>query len=406
MCVHCGFCLQSCPTYLTLNEENDSPRGRLVLMRAMVDGDLAVDDPDAGRHLDRCLGCRACETACPSGVPYGKLLEATRATMVPKRPLPFVARLVLRTFESRALLRLAMFGARLLRATRLSSMLSRRSGRLGLAAAMVEATRGRPRTREWSPKGTGERGGVAILEGCVMEGLCAATNRATERTLQANDYAVVKAPGQQCCGALHAHAGDDEGARRLARVNIAAFEHSGATRVAVNAAGCGAMMKDYAHLLHADPAWAERAKKFSESVRDVTELLADAGPKAGGPVRERVTYDAPCHLLHAQRVAAPPLQVLQAIPELELVPLEESDQCCGSAGLYSLVEPDTSRAVLQRKLGHIVATSAATVATANPGCLMQIGAGLIRHGKRARAAHVVDLLDESYATRDPGTARG
>ena len=230
-----------------------------------------------------------------------------------------------------------------------------------------------------------------------MDGLFRNTNRATERVLAVNDYSLVAAPGQRCCGALHAHAGHLDDARALARTNIAAFERSGADFIAVNAAGCGAIMKEYGHLLKDDPAWHERALQISARVRDISELLAAAGPREGGPLPIRVTYDAPCHLQHAQRVTEQPLSVLAAIPGIELVPLHDSDQCCGSAGIYNLIEPDTSDAVLAPKLANIRATKAPWVVTGNPGCLMQIGAGLIRADISARSIHPVDLLDASYA---------
>jgi glycolate oxidase iron-sulfur subunit len=213
---------------------------------------------------------------------------------------------------------------------------------------------------------------------------------------------VIDAPNQRCCGALHAHAGDADAARRLAKANIEAFEHSGADYVCVNAAGCGAMMKEYAHLLAGDPAWSERAKTVSAKVRDVSELLAfSGGPKRGDAVRRRVAYDAPCHLLHAQRIANPPIDVLRAIPELELVPLNESEMCCGSAGIYNLVEPETSDIVLVRKLENIAAAGPELVATGNPGCLMQIGAGLLRAGSPTLAVHPIELLDQSYVQGTP-----
>ena len=400
-CVHCGFCLQACPTYLALDDENDSPRGRIVLMRSLVEGTLPLDDPDVRTHIDRCLGCRACETACPSGVPYGHLLEATRATLTREKPNPLIARLILLVFARSALTRLAMFGGRVARRLRISTLLSRAPGRLGFAMAMLESTRAPVSRNAYRAEGDGARGSVAVLTGCVMEGLFAETNRATERTLTVNGYRMVACEAQACCGALHAHAGDDTTARRLARVNIAAFERSGAERIAVNAAGCGAMMKDYGHLLGDDPEWAERARAVSARVRDVSELLADAGPMPGGELPLSVTYDAPCHLLHAQRIAAPPLAVLAAIPGLSLTPLEASEQCCGSAGIYNLVEPDTSDRVLIPKLANIAASGAALVATGNPGCLMQIGAGLRQAGMPARSVHPVDLLDASYGVRPP-----
>ena len=402
-CVHCGFCLQACPTYLTLEDENDSPRGRIVLMRALLEGTLAPTNDSVETHIAQCLGCRACETVCPSGVPYGNLLEATRATLAQHRPIPIVARAILGAFERPWLLRLAMAGGRVLRATGVARVLSRLPGRMGFAMAMVSST-GRPRGGATGGRAAlpatsvARRGTVALLTGCVMEGLFAETNRATKRTLEANEYTMVDAPGQRCCGALHAHAGDADAARRLARRNVEAFERTGADYIVVNAAGCGAMMKEYAHLLAGEAEWADRAAAVSARVRDVSELLSAAGPRRGGPVRVRVAYDAPCHLVHAQRIAAPPLDVLRAIPGLELVPLVESDVCCGSAGIYNLVEPDVSDAVLERKLSHVAETTADVVASGNPGCLMQIGAGLLRAGSRVGTVHPVELLDRSYAS--------
>ncbi|HSU94192.1 MAG TPA: heterodisulfide reductase-related iron-sulfur binding cluster [Gemmatimonadaceae bacterium] len=402
-CVHCGFCLQACPTYIALGDENDSPRGRIYLMRALVEGELTLEDPSVHTHIDRCLGCRACETACPSGVPYGALLEATRATLGEAKRPPLRARLILALFARRSLMRCAVGAARLLRATGLPKLLSRLPGDLGFAFAMLAASesplaRG-PASDADRLRGDGSRGTFALLRGCVMEGLFTRANRATERTLIANDYTLVSAPDQHCCGALHAHAGDLETARALARRNIAAFEKSGAEYVVTNAAGCGALLKEYAHLLADDAAWAARAADFSVRVRDVSELLAAAGPRAGAPLGYRVTYDAPCHLQHAQRVDIAPLAVLDAIPGLERVALVDSDQCCGSAGIYNLLEPALSAAVLAPKLAHIELTGAALVATGNPGCLMQIGAGLLRTGQSARTIHPVELLDASYAAQ-------
>jgi glycolate oxidase iron-sulfur subunit len=419
--VHCGFCLQACPTYVTLQDENDSPRGRLVLMRALLDGTLAPDDPDVHTHIDRCLGCRGCETACPSGVPYGHLLEATRATLAAHRPAAPMARLVLGAFARRRLLGVVLLGARALRATGLPTWLARvLPARLAFPMAMLAATAPAVRTRRWRPgfaAGDGARGSVALLEGCVMRGLYAHTHAATRRTLAHNGHTLTRARGQGCCGALHAHAGDLETARRLARTNVAAFERAGADYVVTNAAGCGAMMKEYGHLLADDPAWAARARALATHVRDVTELLAEAGPRpADGAVRltgdavdprradtsraaVRVTYDAPCHLLHAQRVADPPLAVLSAVRAVELVPLADADQCCGSAGIYNLLEPATSDAVLAPKLARVAETGATLVATGNPGCLMQLGAGLRRAGSPVRVVHPVELLDAAYAAR-------
>ncbi len=294
-CVHCGFCLQACPTYLALGDENDSPRGRIVLMRALVEGTLDVTDPSVGTHIDRCLGCRACETACPSGVPYGELLEATRATLAPVRPVPVIGRIVLRIFATRWLLAPVLWLARALRATGLPAALARLPGPLGGACAMLAATQSPLPRKRYTVPIDGSRGTVAVLRGCVMHGLFKDTNDATARTLTVNDYRVVPAAGQRCCGALHAHAGDLRTAAALARVNVAAFERAGADWIAINAAGCGAMVKEYGHLLADDPAWAARAEAVASRARDVSELLAAAGPKSGGPLAGTVTYDAPCH---------------------------------------------------------------------------------------------------------------
>ena len=396
LCVHCGFCMQACPTYLVLEDENDSPRGRLMLMRGAVEGDLDIADPALTSHIDRCLGCRACETACPSGVPYGHLLEATRATIALKQPLGFVARTLLTTMGSAPLRRIVLGLARLVRALRLTSPLSKLPGRIGFSFAMLESSRPVLPAGRHSVATDGRRGSVAILEGCVMQGLFDHTNRSTERVLARNGYKPARVAGQQCCGALHAHAGDEPNAKALARRNVEAFERSGADFIAVNAAGCGAMMKDYGHLLRDDPEFAERAALLSARVRDISELLVAAGPEPGGRLPLRVTYDAPCHLHHAQRVVDPPLAVLRSIPGLDLVPLADADRCCGGAGIYNLVEADTSSKVLSPKLQNIQSTEAVLVATGNPGCHMQIGAGLIRAGSRVRPVHPVDLLDASY----------
>lgn len=397
-CVHCGFCLQACPTYLALEDENDSPRGRIVLMRGLLDGDVSLSDPIVQQHMDRCLGCRACETACPSGVPYGQLLEATRATLRTVKAPPFIARLILRVFASSSLLSLALLGGRAARALGLPPLLAKLPGRAGAGMAMLASTRRVLGSKTYRATGTGTAGHVTLLRGCVMEGLQTATNDATARTLTVNGYRLTETRGQACCGALHAHAGDLQTARALAKANIIAFEASPDAVIAVNAAGCGAMLKEYGHLLHDEPEWYARAEKISTRTRDATELLAATGPKPArlrAPVR--VTYDAPCHLQHAQRLTAPPLTVLQAIGNVTCVPLEDSDQCCGSAGIYNLIEPAVSDAVLTPKLRHIAATGAALVVTGNPGCLMQIGAGLLRSGSSARVVHPIDLLDAAYA---------
>ncbi len=414
LCVHCGFCLQACPTYLALEDENDSPRGRLVLMRALVDGTLAVDDESVHTHIDRCLGCRACETACPSGVPYGELLEATRATLIAQRPLAPVGRAILWVFARPGRLGIALAAARVLRDTRIASLLSRLPGRIGFAMAMLASTtRRRSAPWHWSrraaepaltePRETegGSRGRAALLRGCVMDGLFRETNRATVRAVRRAGFEVIDAPDQGCCGALHAHAGDLEGARALARANVAAFARSGVSVIVSNAAGCGAMLESYGHLLADDPEWAERAARVAAAARDVSEVVApfvgtttagDHAPQTPDAPPVRVAYDPPCHLLHGQRVSAPPLAMLAAVPGIELVPLTDADQCCGAAGIYNLLQPGISESVLAAKLANITASGASWVATGNPGCLMQIGAGLRRAGSRVGVVHPVDML--------------
>ncbi len=406
-CVHCGFCLPACPTYLALEDENDSPRGRLLLMGALLDGSVRPDDPAVGKHLDQCLGCRGCETACPSGVPYGQLIEATRESLLPHRPLPLVARVVLGVFANEWALRPALALARIVRGSGVAALLARLlPTRLAMPFAMLSST-ARPRRAAYDARGDGARGTASLLTGCVMEGLFASVNRATERTLTVNGWAMRATDDQLCCGALHAHAGDAATARALARENIAAFERTGADVIVLNSAGCGAMCREYGHLLADDPAWAGRALAFGAKVRDVHELLASAGPlavsradRSDAAISEdlpRVAYDAPCHLQHAQRIVEPPLAVLQAASGIRLVPLADSDQCCGSAGIFNLVLPEVAERVLAPKLARIAESGAEIVATGNPGCLMQIGGGLGLAGSGVRARHPVELLDESYA---------
>jgi glycolate oxidase iron-sulfur subunit len=396
-CVHCGFCLPACPTYLALGDENDSPRGRILLMRGVAEGELAIDDDAVGLHLDRCLGCRGCETACPSGVPYGHLLEVTRDTMRRAgRRTPWIARAILAVFARRALFRPALALARLFRGTRIPRLLGRLPGQFGFTFAMLDVTRPAVRTAPYTPRSTVGRGTAALLRGCVMDGLFGHVHAATRRALRVNGWSLADAPGEGCCGALHLHAGEADDATELARRNIAAFERSGAELYVVNAAGCGAMMKEYGALLADDPQWAARASAFSARVRDISEVLA-VGRAPEGEVARRVTYDAPCHLVHAQRIAGPPLAMLASIPRLALVPLADADQCCGAAGIYNLVEPGTSGAVLAPKVDAIAQTGAELVATGNPGCHMQIGAGLARAGVAAQVVHPVELLDAAYA---------
>ncbi len=398
-CVHCGFCLPACPTYEVTSDEADSPRGRIVLMRALASGEMQADDPVLDDHLDRCLGCRACEGACPSGVVYGPALERARSLISRARGMP--ASLVLgRWILARpGRQRLLWLLARAARATGVPRRLALGAGASSpapvLALAMLAATRpyaaAANGARAPEPKET-----VALLRGCVMDGLFGHVHAATVRALAMNGVAVRAVPGQVCCGALAAHAGDEDGARAAARANVLAFDAAApGLPVVTNSAGCGAMLKSYGEWLRDDPL-AERAHALAARVRDVSEVLAERGPRRAGRLPLRVAYDAPCHLLHAQHVAEAPLALLAAIPGLELVPLEGSDRCCGSAGAYALLNPELSLEVLAAKLRAIEAAAPDVVATGTPGCLMQIGAGALLSGLDVAVRHPVELLDQAY----------
>jgi glycolate oxidase iron-sulfur subunit len=389
-CVHCGFCLQACPTYLATGDEADSPRGRIVLMRALERGEIAPTDEALLQHLDACLGCRGCEPVCPSGVGYGRGLEAARELLGRERGFRPLARVMLEVFRRTWLWKVAFGAARLLRDLGLAERLAG-PGRSRFGMAMIAATRPIRRV-EGSPRGPARGPSVALFRGCVMEALFAHVHRATRRTLLANGFRLIEVNGQVCCGALHEHAGDRSRAAELARINLAAFGNT-ADYIVVNSAGCGALLKDYAHLLGG-----EQARSFAAKVRDVTELLAESGPRPGGRLVLDVAYDAPCHLQHAQKVQEQPLAVLGAIPSLTLRVLPGSDRCCGSAGIYSMLEPAMSRTVLDAKIASFMAASPRPqiIATGNPGCLMHIGGGLQAAGLPIRVAHPVELLDWSY----------
>jgi glycolate oxidase iron-sulfur subunit len=391
-CVHCGFCLPACPTYLATGDESDSPRGRIVLMRALERGELPADDPALIEHLDACLGCRGCEPVCPSGVGYGRGLEAAREQIARTTGLGARARAILAVFRQRALWRPIFALARVLRGTGLPARLAGRSDASFTFGMLAATTPLRPSAVPPLRPATHPRGTVALFRGCVMDTLFRHVHDATRRTLVANGYRVIEVPGQGCCGALHEHAGDRADAEALARRNIAAFADD-ADFIVVNSAGCGALLKDYGHLLGED-----RGAAFAARVRDVSELLAAAGPRVGGALPLDVAYDAPCHLQHAQGVHAEPLAVLAAIPELRLRLLPGHDKCCGSAGIYSMLHPAMARSVLELKVAELAAAlpRPSLVTTGNPGCLMQIGAGLRAAQLPIGVAHPVELLDWSY----------
>ena len=408
-CIHCGLCLEACPTYRLTGDENDGPRGRIYLMRAAVEGRLAADSPALKNHLGRCLGCRACEAACPAGVEYGQLLEHGRQAVREAEPVPNIAGQLLNIalryiwlYPRR--LRFVFAGGRSIRdlglARRSAKIFGMFSPRLRLAFTLLESSKFKVQSSKFkvqSPTLHSPLPTAFLFRGCVTEGLFARVNRATERVLAVNGCAVEAPEGQGCCGALHAHAGDLEGARVLARRNLAAFG-AGDEPIVTNAGGCGAMLASYGHLLEHDAEWATAAKKFSARVRDVGQQLAVTGLKKGAATTgETVTYDASCHLLYGQKANSEPLAMLSAIKDLQFVPLPESERCCGGAGVYNLLERELSGQILAEKLRHLAATGATTLATGNPGCHMHLAAGAEMAGQAVRVCHPVELLDEAYA---------
>ena len=424
-CVHCGLCLSSCPTYSTLHVETESPRGRIALMRAVHEGRVGISDRIVS-HWEMCLQCRACEAVCPSGVPYGRIMEYTRAQTLAQDKQGAALKRVDRFFLRAALphsgrLRL---GARLLRIYQRAGLrkLVRASGLLRLLPDTLARMESQlpelkesffgptreihpARPREGAANMVGEATPtVALLSGCVMPLMQGDTMRAAVRVLTRNGCNVAVPPGQVCCGALNLHAGDLETARRLARRNIDIFLAAAADKlgykVITASAGCGSNMKEYGELLKHDPQYAEPARRFAALTLDITEYLADLPlDPPTGRVNRRVTYQDPCHLAHAQRITRQPRDVLKAIPGLDLVEMEASTMCCGGAGFYSMVQPELSGQIVAGKVGNVEATNAEQVVTANPGCMMQIEQGLEGTGCPAatrRVSHVVDLLDEAY----------
>ncbi|MEJ2482988.1 MAG: heterodisulfide reductase-related iron-sulfur binding cluster [Gemmatimonadota bacterium] len=433
-CVHCGFCLPVCPTYEVLSEENDSPRGRIYLMRALAEG---RGEAEAAHdfHVGRCLGCRACETACPAGVEYGSLLERARSRAAGRGARDRLVDLTLEVLTARGVSRFTWRIGRSLRAVGLDRLAARLvPGRMGLAAGMLAATRpafgsaGRSAGtgRKADPAGRAlavprESTTYSLLEGCVMQGLYGHVHDATRRTLARRRHEEVAAPGQGCCGALHAHAGRLEAARALARENLEAFERSGANWIVTDSAGCGAALREYPAWFRDDPDLRERALRFAAKVRDISELLVvppadrnagDRSPFPAGPVgrrpprttpSRRVAYDAPCHLLHAQGIRDAPMEALAAAG-YEVEPLPSWERCCGGAGLYNLQQPELSDRVLDRKLSEIDDGEYDLVATGNPGGLMVLGSGLARAGMRVTVAHPVELVDLAEGNDGRGAA--
>ncbi len=414
-CIHCGMCLQVCPTYAVFGTEMDSPRGRIALMRAASEGLIEHGEIEGAfaEHLTRCLACRACETACPSGVRYGEMIEAARVALETQRTpgvwermvrwlafrqmMPHVGRL---KFVARLMWLYETMGVqRLVRA--LDVLPKTLKAMEAILPPIV------PRYRDYRAPApalgpAGRRGRVAFFVGCVQEAFLSPVNEATIRVLQRNGYEVHFPAGQTCCGAAQLHMGEQGLARDMARRNIDAFLAQDYDAIISNAGGCGMTLKDeYVRLFQDDPIYAKRARQFSASVKDISEFLFEhlrVLPR--GEIRARVTYSDSCHLRHAQKVVQPPRELLKCIPGLQLVELGQPDRCCGSAGVYNIVQSDTANAILDMKMADITAVGADFIVTSNAGCHMQLIAGARRAGLKARVLHVVQLLDMSYRAID------
>jgi glycolate oxidase iron-sulfur subunit len=403
-CVHCGFCLSGCPTYVLWHEEMDSPRGRIQLMQQRLDG-TPMTDTMAG-HFDRCLGCLACVTSCPSGVKYDQLLEATRIDVEREHPRTRAERLlragIFALFPYPRRLRIARWPlwayqrSGLERLIRRSGLLERLPATPRALAEIAPPVGRRHRLPTRIPAQGERRATVGLLTGCVQDAFFSDVNAATARVLAAEGCDVIIPSGQSCCGALSGHGGREELARQFARRTIATFEAAGVDTLVVNAAGCGSAIKEYGRLLADDPAWADRANRLAERTRDLTELLVRLGPRATRhPVPLRVAYQDACHLRHAQGVRDQPRTLLRGIPGLELAELAEPDLCCGSAGIYNLVQPQAARELGDRKVSDVLATRADLLVTGNPGCLLQISSTARRRGADLAVAATASLLDAS-----------
>ena len=437
-CIHCGLCLSSCPTYLETGDENDSPRGRIYLMRAMEDGRLGLGVA-AVRHIDLCLGCRACEAVCPSGVQYGELLEHTRDHIEKHyRRSPFQNFLrhvaIEKVFPVPWRMKLALAPVKWVRALRAERLLPKFARE---ALSLVPETASQVTLPEFSPArashqqreaeettrpgdGPDPAGGfrarpcrVGFVSGCVMSVLFGRTNANSVRLLNRAGCDVVVPRGQSCCGALFAHSGNLERARHCARRNIELFEQHDLDAVIINAAGCGSTLKEYGQLLRGDPAWAERGAKFSSKVKDLTEWLVefrvpdsgfgardfDESPVAHRPSPITVTYHDACHLAHPQRITKQPRHLVRMPAGINFVELPESDLCCGSAGSYNLTEPEMAGRLQRRKVENILKTGAQMVVTTNPGCILQIRAGLKKAGANIEVLHIADFIERYSAER-------
>ena len=415
-CVHCGFCLQACPTYIETGLETESPRGRIALMKAVNEGRIGITDT-VMRHWDLCIQCRACEVACPSGVPYGNLIEATMAQIANHRERNIfqksVADLSLKqVIPHQRRLEALMSLTKLYQKSGLQSLL-RNSGVLDkLMPSMAALESSMPEVSSTYFKASGQtiaavgekRARVAILSGCVMPLINGPEMDAAVRVLARNGCEIVVPKGQVCCGAINSHVGDLDTARKLARRNIDVFTEAGVEYVIVASAGCGSRMKEYGHLLKDDSAYSEMSKRFSATVKDINEFLVDLPfdpPKAA--LNCRVTYQDSCHLGNAQRITAAPRRILRSIPGVEFVELPNAGQCCGAGGTYTITERDFSLRVLNSKMNAFETTGADVFATANPGCLMQLQYGVQERGLDTQVKYVTDLLDEAYRLEEMNT---
>jgi len=407
-CVHCGFCLPTCPTYLLWGEEMDSPRGRVYLMKMGLEGGAQMNETYVG-HFDKCLGCMACMTACPSGVQYDKLIEATRAQIERNYPrsLPdkLFRRMLVETFPHPNRLRLMAAPLWIYQASGLR-WLMQHSGILNVLPARLKAMESllppislsglQQKIAERTPAQGTQRRRVGLLLGCVQRVFFADVNAATVRVLAAEGCEVIAPKEQSCCGALMVHAGQEQDALELARRTIDVFERADVDTVVINAAGCGSSVKEYGWLLRDDPVYAERAKAFAAKCKDISEILAELEPRAvRHPLPFKVAYHDACHLQHAQGVRVQPRDVLKTIPELEVVEIPEAAICCGSAGIYNMTEPEPAQELGERKARNVLKTQADALATSNPGCLLQITNGLARAGHSMPAMHIIELIDAS-----------
>ena len=412
-CVHCGLCLNACPTYRELGVEMDSPRGRIYQMAQVAAG--AEIGESYARHIDLCLACRGCESACPSGVQYGKLIEAARAEIENRIERPWHDRLLRhlvfdkllpsrRALNAAGTLLLIYRESGMQRLVRASGVL-KRLGRLGAAEAMAPAAEFPFFYRYYGKVLAAEgerRHRVAFLGGCVANIAFARLNEATVRVLRKNGCEVSIPQAQSCCGALHVHAGVRDEARSLAKRNIEATVDGGYDAIVTNAAGCGSTLKEYSDLFEHEPEWRDKARRFSGVVKDVNEFLASIklNPHLG-EIAATATYQDSCHLAHGQKIRSAPRKLLAAIPGLKLREMALADLCCGSAGIYNVAQPEMAAALLDGKMANVEATGAEIIATANPGCMLQLALGVRKRGGGQRVAHVVELLDEAYTRYAP-----